>query len=66
VRWHTEFPLIKCYKGHHVSFRWRGECRVLWHVAGRELRCHHKPLVHEALQVTLRDLGRGPILFRHG
>jgi hypothetical protein len=39
---------------------------VLRHVAGHELRHHHEPLAHEPLLLLLRDLGSGPILFRHG
>jgi hypothetical protein len=35
-------------------------------MGGCELHCHLKPLVHEALKVILRDLGRDPVLFLHG
>jgi hypothetical protein len=65
VQWHIESLHIKCHKGHHVSHhRCRG-CEVLRHVTGDEFPCYHNSLVHEALQMSMRDLGRGPILFRH-
>jgi hypothetical protein len=66
VRWRNESPLIKCYKGHHVSLHGRGGHGVPRHIEGHELHRHHKPLIHEALQVTMHNLGRGPVLFRHG
>jgi hypothetical protein len=65
-RHNTESPLVKSYKGHHVSFCEHGERGVLWHTTGRELLRRHKTLVHEALHVTLYDLGRGLVLFHHG
>jgi hypothetical protein len=38
---------------------------VLGHAASHELRRHHELLAHEILQVLLRDLRRGPVLFHH-
>jgi hypothetical protein len=66
VRWCTESLLVKCHKGHHVPLCQRGGRGVLRHAAGFELHHCHEPLVHEASQMTLRDLGRGPVLFCHG
>jgi hypothetical protein len=34
-------------------------------MACHELRSRHEPLTQKVLQVLPRDLGRGPILFRH-
>jgi hypothetical protein len=65
VRWHAESPLIECHKGHHVSLRRYGERRVLWHTTSLELRCRHKPMIHEFLQVAWRNGGRSPILLCH-
>jgi hypothetical protein len=66
VWWHTESPLIKCHKGHHVSLRQREGHGVLRHVVGHEHRRRHEPLAHERLQMVLCDLGWGLVLFRHG
>jgi hypothetical protein len=46
--------------------RQRGGCEILRHTAGYELRRRHEPPTHEALQVRLRNLKRGLVLFRHG
>jgi hypothetical protein len=51
---------------HHVSIRGHRGRRVLWHMAGREPRRRHEPLVRKVLQVTLHNIGRGPVLFHHG
>jgi hypothetical protein len=66
VRWHTESPLIKCHKGHHVSLHQHGGHGILGHVTGHELCPRHEPLAHEGLQMVLHDLGRSSVLFRHG
>jgi hypothetical protein len=39
-------PLIERHKGHHISFRGRGEHRVLRHLTSLELHRHHKPMLH--------------------
>jgi hypothetical protein len=65
VRWHTKSPLVKRHKGHHVSLHGHGEHEVLWHAVGRKLHRRHEPLVRETLQVTLHNIGRGSVMFRH-
>jgi hypothetical protein len=66
MRRRTESPLVKCHKGHHISFRGRGDYRIPWHTTGRRLHRHHEPLLCEFLQMALHNSGRSPILFLHG
>jgi hypothetical protein len=65
VQWHIESLLVKCHEGDHISLHQRGGREVLGHVAGHELHSRYDPLAHNVLQVLLRDLGRGPVLFCH-
>jgi hypothetical protein len=66
VRRHTESPLVICHECQHVTLRWHKGSRILKHIAGRELHRRNEPMAHEVLQVHLRDLGRGLVLFHHG
>jgi hypothetical protein len=62
---HIESPLIEHHKGHHVSFRRHRERKVHRNSTSLELYRHHKPMLHESLQVARHNRGRGPILFYH-
>jgi hypothetical protein len=66
VWWRAESSLIECHKGHHISFRRCGGCRVLRHAASPELYHRHKPMLHEFFQVAWHNGGRSPILLRDG
>jgi hypothetical protein len=66
MQWHTESTLIESRKGHHVSFRRRGERRGYRHLTGLELHHRHKPMLHGFLHVAWCNSGRGPVLLRHG
>jgi hypothetical protein len=62
VWWHTKPLLIE----HRACHRLNGGCRILGHMAKRELRNRHIALTQKVLQVLLRDLRRHSAQLCHG